>query len=159
MHGLGLLRLMPLYRFRLHSCVYEEQTAIAKSEPEDQVGLKATESLEMPGLQWDGCSKRPSEPVLSPGAPLGLLDAIISLAPCSRHRGAIDHHHGSCSLRDLPHRLHLLAPWLKPWLKPWHEDKAALRFVYAEILKPDLGGLFWPLKVVEWRCWAQGISS
>ncbi|CAK9087202.1 unnamed protein product [Durusdinium trenchii] len=96
---LAMLRLMPLYRYRIHSCIYEESLAISKSEPEDQ--------------DYNGMGGR--------SARLSLIYVLVlvlgTLAPVITIFGAI--FFAICRL---------VFTYL---------------FVYAETLKPDLGGLFW----------------
>mmetsp|Transcript_21347 Transcript_21347/g.44590 ORF Transcript_21347/g.44590 Transcript_21347/m.44590 type:complete len:830 (-) Transcript_21347:53-2542(-) len=98
-YALALLRLMPLYRYRIHSCVYEDRIAIAKSEPEDQ--------------DYNGMGAR--------SARLSLCYVVVlilgTLAPVITILGAI---------------LFAICRIVFTYL-----------FVYAETLKPDLGGLFW----------------
>ena len=96
---LALLRLVPLYRYRIHSCIYEEPVAIAKSEPEDQ--------------DYNGMGARSARLSLT----YVLILLLGTLAPVITILGAI---------------LFAVCRIVFTYL-----------FVYAETLKPDLGGLFW----------------
>ena len=59
-----------------------------------------------------------------------------------------DHFVGGGRLWSSARGLHVPVPWAAPWRgpsQPWSRVCVffCVRFVYAETLKPDLGGLFW----------------